>query len=115
MTEEQTAIVKRLCTLLQDETVQREVPMFGGIAFMVNEKMIVSVGKHGGLLVRVDGARHDELIGRAGAAQAEMGAGRTMGPGWIAVDASGIEDEESLAFWVRTALEDNRSVTGGRV
>ena len=39
MTEEQTAIVKRLCTLLQDETVQREVPMFGGIAFMVNEKM----------------------------------------------------------------------------
>lgn len=115
MTEVQTAVVKRLRALLQDETVKRKVPMFGGRAFMVNEKMIVSAGKHGGLLVRVDGARHDELIGRAGAAQAEMGAGRTMGPGWIAVDASGIEDEESLAFWVRTALEYNRSVTGDRV
>lgn len=115
MTEEQNAVVKRLRALLQDVTVQREVPMFGGRAFMVNGKMIVSAGKEGGLLVRVDGACHDELLGCAGASQAEMGAGRTMGPGWIAVDASAIADEESLALWVRTALEYNRSVTGDRV
>ena len=113
MTAEQRFVVERLRSLLQDEAVQREVPMFGGRAFMVNEKMVFSAQQDGGLLVRVDGARHEELLEQAGASQAQMGAGRDMGPGWIAVDANAIGDEGGLAFWVGTALEYNRGVTGG--
>lgn len=87
----------------------REVSMFGGRSFMVNEKMAVSALKSGGLLVRVDAARHDDLVGRPGAAQAEMGAGRDMGPGWIEVAAEGIRNDDDLTFWVEVAMDYNRA------
>src|SRR5690554_4626690 len=104
----QTALVERIRELLIDEPVKREVSMFGGRSFMVNEKMIVSALKDGGLLVRVDADKHDELLRRQGAAQAEMGAGREMGPGWIEVAAATIGDDENLAFWVGVAMQYNR-------
>lgn len=49
MTPEQNALVERLRELLTGEAVLREVSMFGGRAFMVNEKMVVSAGKDGSL------------------------------------------------------------------
>lgn len=108
----QPILIERLRDLLTDVTAMREVSMFGGRSFMVNEKMIVSALKNGGLLVRVAADRHDELLGRPGAAQAEMGAGREMGPGWIEVAAPAIDDDAQLAFWVTVALEHNRMLTG---
>lgn len=112
MTPEQTALIERLRALLIDEPVVREVSMFGGRAVMVNEKMIVSALKHGGMLVRVDAERHMELLGMPGAVQAEMGSGREMGPGWIAVDADAIRTGKQLSSWVGIAMEHNRVVTG---
>ena len=64
---------------------------------MVNDKMVVAVGADD-LLVRVDPDRHSELTGRPGAAQAEMGAGRSMGPGWISV-AEETRTNDDLQFW----------------
>lgn len=114
MTPEQSALVARIRALIADEPVVREVSMFGGRSVMVNEKMIVSALKDGGLLVRVDADRHDELLGRRGAIQAEMGPGRDMGPGWIEVVADAIGGDEQLSAWVEIAMNHNRSVTGGR-
>lgn len=111
MTPEQGALIERLRDVLTGEPVMREVWMFGGRSFMVNEKMIVSALKDGGLLVRVAAGRHDELLRRPGAAQAEMGAGRDMGPGWIEVAAESIADDQQLSSWVEVALEHNRTVT----
>ncbi|WP_454172399.1 hypothetical protein [Microbacterium maritypicum] len=54
MTPDQTVLVERVRALIADEPVVREVSMFGGRSVMVNEKMIVSALKDGGLLVRVD-------------------------------------------------------------
>ncbi|GAB7191218.1 TfoX/Sxy family protein [Kineococcus sp. NUM-3379] len=92
----------------------REVKMFGGLAFMVDERMLVCVSCGGsGLLVRVapgSGARHLE---RPGAGRAEMGAGRSMGPGWIAVDAEAVAAEEDLAYWMAAALEFHAEGSGG--
>ncbi len=85
--------------------------MIGGLAFMVNEKMIVSAGKDGNLLVRVPAADHEQLLEAPGASQAEMGTGRSMGPGWITVTADHLIDDDSLAFWISIALENNSSVT----
>ncbi len=110
-TTAQTALIERLRDLLTDETVLREVSMFGGRSFIVNGKMIVSARKDGGLLVRVPADRHQELLERPGAEQAEMGAGRDMGPGWIEVDAASISDDEKLSSWIRVAMEHNRTVT----
>lgn len=112
MTPEQLDLVERLRSLLADESVIREVSMFGGRSFMVNEKMIVSALKDGGLLVRVDADRHEELLSRPGAMQAEMGPGRDMGPGWIEVEADALRDDEGLSSWVEIAMEYNRAVTG---
>lgn len=114
MTPEQTTLLGRLRALLADEPAVREVSMFGSRSVMVNEKLIVSALKDGGLLVRVDADRHDELLGRPGAVQAEMGPGRDMGPGWIEVGPQVIEGDEQLSDWVGIAMDHNRRVTGGR-
>ncbi|MGO1769701.1 MAG: TfoX/Sxy family protein [Microbacterium sp.] len=114
MAPEQTVLVERIRALLAREPTIREVSMFGGRSVMVNDKMVVSALKDGGLLVRVDSARHDELLRRPGATQAEMGPGRDMGPGWIEVAADAISAEAGLSWWIDEAMTHNRAVTGGR-
>ena len=56
--------------------------MFGGLAFMVDEKMVACVSGGGGaLLVRVSRSRDAEYLEVPGARRAEMGKGRSMGEG----------------------------------
>lgn len=105
MTPAQSELVARLRALLADRSPVREASMFGSRSFMVDERLAVAAMKDGGLLVRVPSERHDELIGRPGARQAEMGAGRTMGPSWLTVSAEVIGTDEGLAFWLGVALE----------
>ena len=112
MTAEQAALIERLRSLLAAESTVREVSMFGGRSIMVHEKMVVAAQRHGALLVRVAADRHDELLAVRGAAQAEMGAGRDMGPGWIEVAPAAIVDDDGLAFWVDAAMEHNGAATG---
>lgn len=107
----QADLIERLRALLAEESSTREVSMFGGRSFMVNDKMVVSALKDGDLLVRVDAERHGELTRQPGATQAEMGAGRDMGPGWIAVAAASIASNEGLSFWLDAALDYNRVTT----
>jgi hypothetical protein len=76
--------------------------------------MVTSALKDGGLLVRVDAERHGELIRQPGATQAEMGAGRDMGPGWIAVSAAAIAGDEGLSFWLDAALDYNHATARSR-
>lgn len=102
----QHALLLRVRELIAAEPDVREVSMFGGCAIMVNNKMIVSVGKDGSLLVRVNATSHESLLSQPGADQAEMGAGRTMGPGWITVHPDALDDDHRLAFWVETALAE---------
>ena len=113
MTPEQHHLVQRVRALVDDEPDVREVSMFGGRAIMVNDKMVVSAGKTGDLLVRVAAGRHEALLGEPGAAQARMGAGRGMGPGWITVAPEAVADDGLLAFWVEVAMRHNRAITGG--
>ena len=114
MTPEQHHLVQRVCALVDDELDVREVSMFGGRAIMVNDKMIVSAGKTGDLLVRVAADRHETLLGEPGAEQAHMGTGREMGAGWITVAPEAIADDGHLSFWVDVAMHHNCAVTGGQ-
>ena len=116
MPPEQSALVERLRTALADQTTVREVPMFGGRALMVDGAMLVSAQKDGGLLVRIDPERHEELLGRPGAARAFMGPQREMGPGWVLVAADALSDDEQLSAWVAVAMEHHRAarVTASR-
>ena len=101
----QQALAGRVRTALPTGRTVREVAMFGGRAFMLDEAMLVSVGKDGDMLVRIDPARHDELTNLPGARHALMGVDRRMGPGWIAVDTSGLDTDVQLAFWLELALQ----------
>jgi TfoX/Sxy family transcriptional regulator of competence genes len=78
--------------------------MFGGLAFMVDEKMVVCVRSGGDLLVRADPGRADELLTLEGAGPAEMGAGRPMSKSWISVGQEAIETDEDLDFWIGVAM-----------
>lgn len=111
MTPEQIRLVERIRALLPGRPAMREVSMFGGRSIMVNEKMMVSARSNGGLLVRVDADRHDEFLTRPGATQAIMGRDRTMGPGWIDVEADTISSDTQLAAWLEIAMEHNRAMT----
>lgn len=110
MTTGQEALSDRVRALFADEPSTRDVAMFGGRAFLVDEKMVVHARTSGDLLVRVDPDADDQLVARPGAGRAEMGTGRSMGPGWISVSAASIATEEELSFWVRTALDHRRQV-----
>jgi len=78
--------------------------MFGALAVMVDDQMAVAAHKDGSLLVRVDPTDDARLLQRPGASRAEMGAGRSMGEGWIRVAAGELHDDPALEEWVATAM-----------
>ncbi|MGD7707701.1 TfoX/Sxy family protein [Microlunatus sp. Y2014] len=104
MKPEQAALVERLREALAAEE-PREVNMFGGRSFMVDDQMVVHARNNGALLVRVSPERDPDLVDAHGATRAEMGAGRSMGVGWISVEADAIAGDEELAAWVDAALD----------
>ena len=70
-----TELVERVRAALTGRPPVREVRMFGGLAFMVDDRMVVRVRRDGDLLVRAAPERADELLALEGAGPAEMGAG----------------------------------------
>lgn len=107
-------LVERVRDALSPKGPIREVAMFGGLSFMLDEKMVVSVGGNGDLLVRADPDRSDELLAKGGARQAEMGTGRSMGKSWITVDRSAVAADEALDFWIDVAVAFNgKAISAG--
>lgn len=102
---EQERLLARIRSLLPPERPVREVSMFGGRAVMLEDAMLVSAGADGSLLVRIDPARHSELLTRDGARQAVMGTDRTMGEGWIEVEPRVLVEDVALGAWLQDALE----------
>ncbi len=107
MTTAHGTLAARVRALLAKEPSTQEKRMFGGLAFMVNDKMVVATRPNGELLVRADPARNAELLARPGASQAEMGAGRSMGVSWISIDPRTAAVDAELSFWLNVALEYN--------
>jgi TfoX/Sxy family transcriptional regulator of competence genes len=105
-------LADRVRSALAAEEDVREVRMFGGLAFMVNDKMVACVSAGGGaLLVRVSRGRDAEYLEAAGARRAEMGRGRSMGEGWITVDEDALTADSDLQFWIDAVLEYNAEQT----
>lgn len=81
----------------------REVRMFGGVSFMVEERMVVAARKDGALLLRIDPSTAADLLTQPGAHPALMGTDRPMGDGWISIDPAAL-DGPGLDAWVEHAL-----------
>ena len=103
--EHSTDLAERIRCSLSGCGEIREVKMFGGLAFLQDDRMVVCVSSDGGLLARIAPERDPELICRPGARRAEMGKGRSMGTGWIAVDRLQLDSAEELRFWMDACLD----------
>lgn len=98
-------LLDRLRQSMQAEKVNwYEKKMFGGICFMVDEKMCFGTYK-GGLMVRVEPEETEELIKRDGAEQMIHG-GRQM-KGYLFIEPEGYDLDTDLDFWVKKCLEFN--------
>lgn len=82
-----------------------EKKMFGGLCFMVNDKMCLGVESER-LLVRFDPARTEELMQLKGCKPMDF-TGRTM-KGYAFVDKTELDSGSQLAFWVNLALDYNK-------
>jgi hypothetical protein len=101
-------LADRIRELLADESGWSEKKMFGGLAFLVGGHLAVSASGRGGLMVRVDPGRSDQLIATTKAYRMEM-RGRPM-DGWLRVDAEHVRTKRQLAPWVRRGAEHARSL-----
>jgi TfoX/Sxy family transcriptional regulator of competence genes len=102
------ALAARIRGLLGDAPDVTEKKMFGGLAFLVHGNMAIAASGEGGILVRVDPARSDQLVATTHASVAEM-RGRLM-TGWLRVDADALRSDADLARWVETGAEFARSL-----
>lgn len=88
-----------------------EKSMFGGLSFMVSDRIAVTANTHGDLMVRCDPDRVEELLNREGAEWALM-RGKPMSRGWLRIGHEGIRTDDELRFWVDVALEFSAGATG---
>jgi TfoX/Sxy family transcriptional regulator of competence genes len=96
-------MTRELISLSQKKV--EEKAMFGGLCFMVNDKMCVGVEKER-LMVRLDPAKYDEVIEKEGCAPMDF-TGRIM-KGFVFVDAEVLTTKKKLEYWVNLALEYNK-------
>jgi TfoX/Sxy family transcriptional regulator of competence genes len=101
-------LAERIRELLIDEPGVTETKMFGGLAFLVGGHMAIAASRQGGVLVRVDPATSDALVGRTGACHAVM-KGRPM-DGWLRVDSDHLRTKRQLATWVSRGAGYARSM-----
>ncbi len=101
-------LAERVRTLVADVPAVEEKKMFGGLGFIVAGNMAVGASGQGGLLVRVDPAESDALVGSTAAYPMEM-RGRTMA-GWLRVDSADVAADDELARWVERGVAYARSL-----
>lgn len=82
-----------------------EKAMFGGLCFMVNDKMCVGVEKER-LMVRLDPAKYDEVIEIEGCKPMDF-TGKIM-KGFVFVDTDVLTTKKKLEYWIDLALQYNR-------
>jgi hypothetical protein len=85
-----------------------EKRMFGGLAYLVDGNLALSVSGEGGLMVRVDPATTESLLGEPQVRRCEM-RGRSM-EGWVRVAAEGVGTEDALRRWVALGLARARAL-----
>jgi TfoX/Sxy family transcriptional regulator of competence genes len=101
-------LAARIRDLIGDVPDVTEKKMFGGLAFLVRGNMAIAASGQGGVLVRVDPARSDELVATTDTYVAEM-RGQPM-PGWLRVDADRLRADSDLAFWVESGTAYARAL-----
>ena len=101
-------LADRIRKVVRGERGLSEKRMFGGLAFLIDEKMAVSASSEGGLLLRIDPIQTVSLVSEPHVRPAEM-RGREM-DGWLRVDAELLETDDQLRRWVNHGVAYARSL-----
>lgn len=102
-------LAERIRDIVLGEPGLTEQKMFGGLAFLVNGNMAVAASKDGGLLLRVDPERTEELLGESHAYAFKMRGDKPMN-GWLRVRPEGLEDDAGLERWTEVGVSYARSL-----
>jgi TfoX/Sxy family transcriptional regulator of competence genes len=78
--------------------------MFGGMAYMVNDKMCMGIVKEE-LMARVGEMAYEEALSKTGAKEMNF-TGRPM-KGYVFVEAEGYDLDDDLEYWVQKCLDFN--------
>jgi TfoX/Sxy family transcriptional regulator of competence genes len=81
-----------------------EKKMFGGLCFMVNDKMCVGVEQER-LMVRLDPAKYDVVMEKEGCMPMDFTGKVMKGYVFVAIDA--LNTKKKLEYWIKLALEYN--------
>ena len=84
--------------------ISEEKKMFGGLCFMVNDKMCLGVEQER-LMVRLDPVLYDEVMEKEGCRPMDF-TGKIM-KGYVFVDIEALNTKKKLEYWVKLALEYN--------
>jgi TfoX/Sxy family transcriptional regulator of competence genes len=101
-------LANRIRELISTEPGLTEKRMFGGLTFLIDGHMSVSVSGRGGLMLRCDPAETDQLRRKPHAGPLEM-RGRVM-DGWLRIDADGLQTKRQLSRWVTRSISYARSL-----
>jgi hypothetical protein len=98
------ALTERIRDALSDVKKVEEKRMFRGVAFMVNNKMCITVGDDK-IMCRINPLHHDEAILRKGCETVIMKGQEYRG--YVYVHEEGIKNKKDLDYWIGLALEFN--------
>jgi TfoX/Sxy family transcriptional regulator of competence genes len=97
-------LLKKLREAFKDVSNVEEKKMFSGVAFMVNNKLCVTVGKDK-IMCRINPDLHDELIQNPGCTTVVMKGKEYKGYIWISESA--LTSKKEISHWVKLALDFN--------
>lgn len=100
-------LADRVRAALSTDPAVTEKAMFGGLAFLVDGAMAVAVSGQGGLMVRCDPQRTEQLVAVDGVTRMVM-RGREL-DGWLRVTTEVVDDEGALRRWVAIGRDVARS------
>lgn len=89
-----------------------EKKMFGGLCFMVNDKMCVGVRPER-IMVRIDPATSDAVLEATPDAKVMVHGGKEM-KGFIFIDESALTTKKQLLHWIKMALEFNANAKSSK-
>lgn len=107
-------LANRVRQALEGLGIVEEKHMFGGLCFMVNGKMCVTVGDHEDhvMMVRIDPILLTEALSRKGARIAKMNSREYKG--YVFVNEEGIKSKRDFDYWMRLASDFNKKAKASR-
>jgi TfoX/Sxy family transcriptional regulator of competence genes len=104
-------LLNRIREALVDVTNIDEKLMFGGICFMVDDKMCICV-KQDEIMCRVGPNEYETALEKTGARPMIHG-GKTM-KGYVFVDADAIKNRKDFDYWIDRSLEYNKTAKSSK-